>query len=597
LARHEQPRKKASTIFRGFADSIGRRVLSGGKLISGSKQISEDQKRTVLSFCRHIAGSAEIAAICVNSDYALGLSAAKTAIQVMVIIRRFQPRLMNYVKVFNSSNIVVSAVDKWVFERDVDRGFLGEALAGGLIFAYEPLINGDYLHTQELHLKKRLTRELLESLVLDFPELSYDFHIKPEYFVHQIMLTRTRLFPPIVYSMRGLVAKNGDKRNVEQALKVFLEALHELQTEGIISLSDGYIRMSKEFVSAARAQKTRFTSILRTGQRALFMSILSIFPRIMSILSQNMENLLRLQKPTRSLRNPQRMVDPENYVFVHTASGLAPLANKMDVEAFARDVLHSDDNACIKIETIGGFLNDVYLVKTVADGQEKKAVVKRFRDWSSFKWFPLTLWSVGTRSFTVLGSSRLEKELAINQLLNSEGFAVPKILHVSHNRRLIFMEYVEGETLSRLIKKVASSKIISEVERCLDVITRVGALFANVHSLNIALGDTKPENVLLGNAGEIYLMDFEQASRNGDKVWDIAEFLYYGGHDVSPLVDTVKVEQIAKAFIEGYLKAGGNVKHVKEVANPKYTKVFSVFTFPHIIFIIANVCRKAETLT
>ena len=588
--------EESINYIRGFADFIGRRVVPGEKLISGSKQISEDLKGAVLSFCKHIAGSSEIAAICVNGDYVLGLPAAKTAIQVTVIIRRFQPRLMNYVKVFNGSNIVVFAVDKWVFERDVDRGFLGEALAGGLIFAYEPLINGDYLHTQEVHLKKRLIRELLESLVLDFPELSHDFHIKPEYFVHQSVLTRTRLFPPMVYSLRSFVGKSGDKRNVEQALKVFLEALDGLQTDGIISFSEGYIRMSEEFLSAARAQKTRFTSLLRTGQRALFMSILSIFPRIMNVLSQNMENLLRLQKPTRSSKNAQPIVDPENYVFVHTASGLAPLANKMDVEAFARDVLHADDDADVSIETIGGFLNDVYLVKTVAGGQERKAIVKRFRDWSSFKWFPLTLWAVGTRSFAVLGSSRLEKELAINQLLNSEGFAVPRILHVSHSKRLIFMEYVEGETLSRLVKKVASSKDVSEVERGLNVIRRVGALFANVHSLDIALGDTKPENVLLGKAGEICLMDFEQASRNGDKVWDIAEFLYYAGHDVSPLVDTVKVERIAKAFVEGYLKAGGNVKHVKEVGNPKYTKVFSVFTFPHIIFILANICRKAEKL-
>jgi serine/threonine protein kinase len=107
------------------------------------------------------------------------------------------------------------------------------------------------------------------------------------------------------------------------------------------------------------------------------------------------------------------------------------------------------------------------------------------------------------------------------------------------------------------------------------------------------LGDTKPENIIIDKNGEICLLDFEQASRNGDKVWDIAEFLYYAGHYISPFVGTKSAEFITKAFIEGYLKAGGNAENIKEAGNPKYTKVFSVFTLPHIIFVISSICRKA----
>jgi hypothetical protein len=92
------------------------------------------------------------------------------------------------------------------------------------------------------------------------------------------------------------------------------------------------------------------------------------------------------------------------------------------------------------------------------------------------------------------------------------------------------------------------------------------------------------------------MTDFEQASRNGDKVWDIAEFLYYAGHDISPFVETSRVERIAEAFVSGYLEAGGDIKVVKDAGNPKYTKVFSVFTLPHIMFILSNVCRKADKL-
>ena len=46
---------------------------------------------------------------------------------------------MSYVKVVDGRNIIVVAVDQWIFERDVERGFLGEALAGTLIFPHTAL--------------------------------------------------------------------------------------------------------------------------------------------------------------------------------------------------------------------------------------------------------------------------------------------------------------------------------------------------------------------------------------------------------------------------------------------------------------------------
>jgi tRNA A-37 threonylcarbamoyl transferase component Bud32 len=230
------------------------------------------------------------------------------------------------------------------------------------------------------------------------------------------------------------------------------------------------------------------------------------------------------------------------------------------------------------------------------DDREKKAVVKSFRDWSSFKWFPLTLWSLGTRTFAVLGRSRLERECVMNQLLHSKGFAVPKILYVSPSKRLVFMEYVEGKDVASVIRRVATSGVGAEVRKDLKTIRRVGRKFAKVHAMGVALGDTKPENIMIGRKGEIFLMDFEQASRNGDKVWDVAEFLYYAGHDIPPFVDLRVAEQIAEAFIRGYLEAGGAVETVKKAGNPKYTKVFSVFTFPHVMLALSGMCKKADRL-
>ena len=95
----------------------------------------------------------------------------------MLVIHDFQPRLMSYLKTVNNKTVFVFAVDQWVFERDIDRGFLGEAIASKLIFPYLALQGEEYLHEREVELKKRLVLELLENLVVNFPELAHRIQI------------------------------------------------------------------------------------------------------------------------------------------------------------------------------------------------------------------------------------------------------------------------------------------------------------------------------------------------------------------------------------------------------------------------------------
>jgi tRNA A-37 threonylcarbamoyl transferase component Bud32 len=520
----------------------------------------------------------------------------KTPAEVLLIVDGFQPRVMNYIKFFGGRAVIVYAVDKWVFERDVYGGFLGEAFAVHLTFPYIPLKNEAYLKTEEVKLKKRIILELLENLVLDFPELSYELRIKPEYFVYEAMLSRARLFPPLFYNLLNFLREDLRGENLKCAMHGYACALEELEKEKVVERADGCFKIAAEFACGVKSRRIRFINLLKSAQKALFLSLLGTFPKIFRILSQNRNILLKLPFENEHFKTVYPIEDPKRYLLVPTANGLVPLASKMDIEAFARKALSADVNAEIEVEEIGGVLNDVYLVKAKVNGEERKVIAKSFKDWSSFKWFPLTLWTAGTKTFALLGRSRLEKECAINQFLHSKGFAVPKLLSVSHQERLVFMEHLEGESLEKVVKRIMSAKAESGVEKELKVVQKVGETFAKIHTFKVTLGDTKPENILLGKNGEIYLLDFEQASRNGDKAWDIAEFLYYVGHYASPFVGARQAELIAKAFLRGYLEAGGDLKAVKFAGKPKYTKVFSVFAFPHVIFAISNICQKADQL-
>jgi thiamine kinase-like enzyme len=108
----------------------------------------------------------------------------------------------------------------------------------------------------------------------------------------------------------------------------------------------------------------------------------------------------------------------------------------------------------------------------------------------------------------------------------------------------------------------------------------------------MTLGDTKPENVMITKDNTLYLLDFEQATQDGDKTWDIAEFLYYTGHYLQTLTNNRTAETLTETFIKGYLQGGGELKTIKKAKSPKYTRVFSIFTLPSIILAIINTINK-----
>ncbi|MEM3566227.1 MAG: lipopolysaccharide kinase InaA family protein [Candidatus Bathyarchaeia archaeon] len=567
-------------------------------MTQNSKKLAENFEKYIIGFSRRIANSRPITSICLCGNSLPQNLEEKAPLEVLLVIDGFQPKLMNYVKFFHDTAVIVYAVDKRVFEEDVERGFLGETLAIQLIFPYTPLVNAEYLRNEELKLKRRLILEALENLVLDFPELCYETHIKPEYFMYEAIHSRARFFPPIRYMLANFLREDVEKENLETAMEGFLHALEIVEKENVITRTNGYIRISKGFADNVKSRKFRFANLLKTAQKTLFLSLLGTFPKIFMVLLQNKGLLQKLRNfDWETLKSSYHIEDPKKYLFVPAANGLTPLAAEASIEEFTKNILSANKDAEATIEELGGIFNEVYLVRVHADGQERRVVVKTFKDWSSFKWLPINIWAFGTRTFALLGQTRLERECAANQFLYRMGFPVPKLLAINHDKRLVFMEHIEGESLEKIVRKIVNVKNEKEIsEEHLKVLQKVGETFARIHALNLTLGDTKPENILMGKNGEIYLLDFEQASRGDDKAWDIAEFLYYAGHYMPPLVGSYPAELIAKTFIKGYLKAGGDIKTIKDAGKTKYTKVFSVFVFPHIIFAISNICKKADRL-
>ena len=553
-------------------------------------QVTKRSTDGFLEICQGIAGSSRIVAAFLYGPSVCGYAHAESDLDILLIVSGLGSRLKTYKKSLGGTDAFILAVDQGMFERDVRAGWLGEITAEKLLIPFDPLVNAEYLWQQEVTMKRRVIWEVLESIALEFPELSHELSIKPEYFMYESQMQLARLFPPVAFRFINMLQSDVKDRNVESMMKGYRKALEELSQEKWITFSNGLVRISPKFVSAIKSRKIRIPIFLRAVQRAAFLHVFSALPRMMTPLGFEEEIYFKTHADIEKREDVTlQLEDPKKYLLMSTPLGPVPLSDATTIEEFVRKTVPG--NVTFReTKQIGGIFNSVYELTLKRNSHEQRIVVKKFKDWTGFKWFPLTLWSLGTKTFAVLGKSRLEREYAINQYMKNNGLNVPRVLYISLKQSLIFEEYVDGKNLTETIRNIVSAKDSMEGE--LELIRETGRRIAETHQIGVSLGDCKPENIIVTRDREICFVDLEQATRDGDQTWDIAEFLYYSGHYVPPLATADQIVLLAKVFLEGYIERGGDLQTVKKVASPRYTKVFSLFTQPHIMLAISTLCRK-----
>lgn len=548
--------------------------------------------KLIIKFCKQLSPKSNIIAINTLYNLLTNNSIPLKVKEVILIVKDYQPRISNNITIIQDRTISVFTIDQWIFERDVDRGFLGEVFASSLIVPHKSILGQEFLYQQEVILKKRLILELLENLVQNYPEIVHQLKIKPKYFMYEVLLERVRLFPPLFYSLSDFLTSSSDNTENRKVLKGYIKALNVLKKENEINFSKNIVSVNKDFINRSKNPKIYFNNLRKKTPRTIFTSVFSVWSNFLSLFSQKTKIFTNIQKLNPEINYKKKLVNPQEYVFLTSNRQQFSLADGINMLTFAKKYLKIEEKNKIKFEAIGGVLNDVHLIRSKSNQDEKKIIVKRFRDWTGFKWFPLSLWSLGARTISVLGRTRLAKEYEFNSFLSNKGINVPKILHVSHKNRLIFMEYIEGEDLSQIIKKFMKSEVIQKNNSYLSLFKDLGKLFAKIHKNDLTLGDTKPENIIIDPNGKIFLLDFEQSAFGGDKSWDIAVFLYFIGHYLSPFYKKDLVLLLINSFLSGYLINGGRIQDIRKVSKSKYTRIFSVLIMPNFLALVSNTCKK-----
>jgi tRNA A-37 threonylcarbamoyl transferase component Bud32 len=186
------------------------------------------------------------------------------------------------------------------------------------------------------------------------------------------------------------------------------------------------------------------------------------------------------------------------------------------------------------------------------------------------KWALLGVWASAANKFSASPTSRLDREYGMTRRLRALGVLVPTVVAVAPGERILVKELVNGPTLSSVINGILKGN-----ENGLVQVSRYGGIIARVHSEGIALGDSKPSNVVVSVQG-LCLTDLEQAFSGGDQAWDIAEFLYY---TAKLSVKDEAMKRVASAFLESYAKTG-NRSNIAKARGQKYFGPFRPFLTP-----------------
>ena len=107
-----------------------------------------------------------------------------------------------------------------------------------------------------------------------------------------------------------------------------------------------------------------------------------------------------------------------------------------------------------------------------------------------------------------LRASRTRTEVRVIREARDAGVRTPVIYDVDPSEGTITMEYVRGTSVKTILDE--------HPERAEEICAGLGEMIAKLHRNNISHGDLTTSNIILGDDGEMYLIDFSLGNTRVD---------------------------------------------------------------------------------
>ena len=519
------------------------------KLIDLAGRLVKGRPTSVAAYGSKVAGYARP-----DSDYDIIVTAPKF------------PGRIRYKYVDSPVRASALVVEDDLFMGDALRASLGEFVAGRLLNAHQALLNEEFVREAEVESKRRVIAETLLETSNQYGEFSQDLVIPFDYFLFDKLHKRAMIYPPALYSYVKTYTCALASENRASSLDGFREASKTLVSQGFIEVDYGSVRIvSERLKSKTFAKLLALFNLTSRGVRQYAVHGYAGRVGLNVVKDEALSKVRRMQvkaEPPPELNQPKSLLGlPEGFVVAKTGDAIQKLADD-----------HGFEDYTYKGKSLGEVYSTARII-TLKGSEEVDYVFKHFADIRSMKWAFLNIWSLSMK-FSMSPQARMHREYSASIKLREAGIRTPRIVGAALDDKVLVREFVEGETLSKIIDDVLKGKS-SDV---LDV-ERYGEVLARIHRAGFALGDAKAENVIM-RKGEACITDLEQAVEDGDQPWDVAEFLYYTG---KLSLKEEGIRAVANAFLDGYEMIGGKGGNITKARTAKYLTPFRALLTPPIL--------------
>ena len=480
--------------------------------------------------------------------------------QLLVLFEESHPLKIYKRKGFPKIELIL-LIGKDELRKDCAEESIGGAAAGSFLLPYRPVLNPDILEKLDVLYKRHVIVEALQNLILEHRLASMRLLIKPEFFLYDKLKRLSIIYPPIKPYIEASF-KEPSREALRIPLRGFEKALKQLEAEEMVIEKNGAWSPAEKFVLETLSKSSIYTKFSKDLEH--------VFKLYLNAnLSSPLEPIKDLRLDLRTLK-PIKIPEPSQLIEIETSLGPQPLLIDLGIKDFIERVYGVKKDE-IRLKKAAGVLNAAYIAEFDLDGRTMELFIKKYLNWTDFKWIVAWLWAIGVKNFSLFASVRMSNEIYFVNKLTELGFNAAEILHVNWPRKTLFQKFINGKNLVAVLTSSTDSEEFEAKS------FKVGKLLGELHRKGICMGDCNPFSFIFSPDGKVYLVDLEQCFYDESFAWDLAELLYYTCH----YLDTDLVDVFGTSLVEGYLRTG-ETETVLEALDLKYARIFAPMTPPWI---------------
>jgi tRNA A-37 threonylcarbamoyl transferase component Bud32/predicted nucleotidyltransferase len=545
-----------------------------------TNSLSKEESVAIANYIGRLANHHEVTGACLYGSKVAGYGNQDSDVDVIIVVKDY-PHIVKYSYV-RAEGAKVSAliVDYTALQKDAQSGLLGEFVVGRLLHTYEAMINHELFNSIEVFYKKRVILEELFDIVKTTNILCSEISFPLEFILFSKIKRRSSVYPAATYSYYKIYTGASASHNLAFALHGYKKALGEIVTNDkeLVILkhptpnTEGPLLQigKKRLVISKQGGKNEIS--LKLGKKLQILSSYFIHVyagrRIFHYAMKEADSKIKRHR-TQHLCLPEFMANPREHYWKLREGLVTSRSNKKWLDLVAKSSGFTAYTVSNKSRL--GDMNSRTISYTLADAHNSSRsisiVAKKFAKLKGVKWAALNAWSASTastfkHSFKVDPLFRLGTEYKALMFLRDElGLNTPTIFVVDLERRILVTSHVEGKNMSHIIQNSLEKESTAGGENIF-WIRSIGKQIAMIHSTHFALGNVKPNNIIINNSNGtnsgIFFTDLEQFAfsddqHGSDPIWDIIQILCWS---LKRTKNILIAREIIREFFTGYFSCG-----------------------------------------